>query len=62
MATATAESQAVGRPRPRPARASRGESWSRRLPLVPALVLTIIVTQIPFLLTIYYSLQSWDLA
>ncbi len=29
---------------------------------MPALVLTILVTQIPFLLTIYYSLQSWDLA
>ncbi len=39
-----------------------GEEWSRRLPLLPALVFTIVVTQIPFLLTIYYSLQSWNLA
>ena len=31
-------------------------------PLMPALLFTIVVTQIPFLLTIYYSLQSWNLA
>jgi polyol transport system permease protein len=33
----------------------------RRLPLLPALVFTIVVTQIPFLLTIWYSLQSYNL-
>jgi sorbitol/mannitol transport system permease protein len=33
----------------------------RRLPLLPALTFTIVVTQIPFLLTIWYSLQSWNL-
>ena len=31
---------------------SRSESWQRRLPLLPALIYTIVVTQIPFLLTI----------
>jgi sorbitol/mannitol transport system permease protein len=62
MATVTAEPQVLRPPRPRPARASAREGWSRRLPLVPALVLTIAVTQIPFLLTIYYSLESWNLA
>ncbi len=39
----------------------RAEGWRRRAPLLPALVFTIIVTQIPFLLTLYYSLQSWNL-
>lgn len=29
---------------------------------MPALLFTIVVTQIPFLLTIYYSLQSWNIA
>lgn len=62
MATTAAERQVVGRPQRRPARASRGEGWAKRLPLMPALLLTILVTQIPFLLTIYYSLQSWNLA
>jgi sorbitol/mannitol transport system permease protein len=44
-------------------RQSRGaEAWSRRIPLLPALLFTILVTQIPFLLTVYYSLQSWNIA
>ncbi|GAA3708951.1 ABC transporter permease subunit [Zhihengliuella alba] len=46
---------------PEQRRIARREGWSRRLPLLPALVFTIIVTQIPFLLTIIYSLQSWNL-
>ncbi|WP_202796445.1 MULTISPECIES: sugar ABC transporter permease [unclassified Pseudonocardia] len=33
----------------------------RRAPLLPALIFTIIVTQLPFLITIWYSLQSWNL-
>nr|WP_026529390.1 sugar ABC transporter permease [Haematomicrobium sanguinis] len=40
---------------------SRAEAWRRRAPLLPALIFTIIVTQVPFLLTIWYSLQSWNL-
>lgn len=36
-------------------------NWARRVPLLPAMLLIIIVTQIPFLLTIYYSLQDWNL-
>ncbi|HSK98101.1 MAG TPA: sugar ABC transporter permease [Euzebyales bacterium] len=39
----------------------RAEGWRRRAPLLPALIFTIIVTQIPFLLTLFYSLQSWNL-
>ncbi len=42
-------------------RSARSEGWVRRAPLLPALVFTIVITQIPFLLTIYYSLQSWNL-
>ncbi|GAA1874110.1 ABC transporter permease subunit [Pseudonocardia ailaonensis] len=37
------------------------EGWIRRAPLLPALVFTIIVTQLPFLFTLYYSTQSWNL-
>jgi sorbitol/mannitol transport system permease protein len=40
---------------------ARREAWLRRLPLLPALVYVILVTQIPFLLTIYYSFFSWNL-
>ncbi|GHC99571.1 carbohydrate ABC transporter permease [Zhihengliuella salsuginis] len=42
-------------------RAARREGWSRRLPLLPALIFTILVTQIPFAMTIWYSLRSWNL-
>src|SRR5467141_1748364 len=40
---------------------ARREAWVRRLPLLPALVYVILITQIPFLLTIYYSFFSWNL-
>ena len=40
---------------------ARKEGWIRRAPLLPALIFTIIVTQLPFLVTIWYSLQSWNL-
>ncbi|MFE5701315.1 sugar ABC transporter permease [Rhodococcus sp. ACS1] len=40
---------------------SRAEGWRRRGPLLPALIFMIVVTQIPFLFTLYYSTQSWNL-
>ena len=39
----------------------RRGGWTRRLPLLPALIFAVVVTQIPFLLTVWYSLQSWNL-
>jgi sorbitol/mannitol transport system permease protein len=36
------------------------QQWSRRLPLLPALIFTIAVTQFPFLLTLWYSVHEWD--
>jgi sorbitol/mannitol transport system permease protein len=40
---------------------SRRRNRRHRMPLLPALLFVIAVTQIPFLLTIYYSLQSYNL-
>jgi len=40
---------------------SRRDSWARRLPLLPAFIYVFLVTQIPFVLTIYYSFFSWNL-
>ena len=58
--TVIAPPVAVGqRARARPDRSRRGRV--RRAPLLPALVFTIIITQLPFLLTLWYSLQSWSL-
>jgi sorbitol/mannitol transport system permease protein len=39
----------------------RSSPWPRRLPLLPALVFTIVVTQVPFLFTLYYSLTDWKI-
>ncbi len=40
----------------------RRERWLTRLPLMPALIYVIVVTQIPFVVTLWYSFQSyfWD--
>ena len=38
----------------------RRRQWSRRMPLLPALLFTIVVTQLPFLVTIWYSIHRWD--
>jgi sorbitol/mannitol transport system permease protein len=40
---------------------TRAERWKIRGPLLPALVFTILLTQLPFLLTLIYSFQSWNL-
>jgi sorbitol/mannitol transport system permease protein len=42
-------------------KAVRKEGWQRRVPLLPGLIFAIIVTQLPFLFTLFYSLQSWNL-
>ncbi len=39
----------------------RRDKWRRRLPLLPALLFTIVVTQIPFLFNIWFSLQDWTI-
>ena len=46
---------------PRPRAISKAEGWRRRGPLLPAMVFAILVTQVPFLFTLYYSTQSWNL-
>ncbi len=38
-----------------------GGAWRRRLPLLPALIFQIALTQIPFAFSIYYSLTNWNL-
>jgi sorbitol/mannitol transport system permease protein len=50
-----------GVPVPSSASASPRGGWVRRFPLLPALIYVFLVTQIPFVLTIVYSLQKWNL-
>ena len=40
---------------------SRADRWRLRGPLLPALVFTLVLTQIPFVLTIFYSFRRWNL-
>ena len=40
-------------------RLQRREAWRRRIPLLPALIFTIIVTQVPFGFSLWYSLTDW---
>ena len=42
---------------PRPL--SRRERWLRRLPLLPALIYIVVVTQLPFVVTLWYSFQNY---
>ncbi len=35
------------------------EARRRRLPLLPALIFTILITQIPFVMSLYYSFTDW---
>ncbi|WP_019807869.1 carbohydrate ABC transporter permease [Saccharomonospora halophila] len=53
-----------GHRRSTPERSSPGDrarAWRRRAPLLPALLFTVAVTQVPFLVTVVYSFQSWNL-
>jgi polyol transport system permease protein len=45
--------------RPRITRNPLSDSWRRRLPLLPALIFTIVLTQVPFVMSVWYSLTDW---
>ncbi len=60
MATITQDAQrrTVDEPGHRPARPAG--RWSRRGPLLPALIFMIVITQVPFLVTIAISTLNWN--
>ncbi|MDT5039556.1 MAG: polyol transport system permease protein [Actinoplanes sp.] len=43
-----------------PKKGSSKERWVRRAPLLPALIFAIVVTQVPFLFTLFFSTQGWN--
>jgi sorbitol/mannitol transport system permease protein len=43
-----------------PARNPARDRWVRRAPLLPALIFAIVVTQVPFLVTLYLSTLDWN--
>jgi len=58
--TTTAGATATTAP-PQVTRRQLSESWRRRLPLLPALVIMILLTQVPFVMSVYYSLTDWKI-
>jgi sorbitol/mannitol transport system permease protein len=53
----------VGTPPPPPPSGGalrRTSDWARRAPLLPALVFTIVVTQLPFVVTLIVSFMDWN--
>src|SRR3954447_12527560 len=57
MTTAAGATATTAPPQVR--RSQLSEPWRRRLPLLPALVVMIVLTQVPFVMSIYYSLTDW---
>lgn len=61
----TAHAGPMGTPDPAAERAAaiaefnRRDKWRRRLPLLPALLFIIVVTQVPFIFNLWFSLQDW---
>ncbi|MCW3813945.1 sugar ABC transporter permease [Micromonospora sp. DR5-3] len=58
--TVTAGPGAARRHNVRPVPAAARQRWTRRAPLLPALIFAIVVTQIPFLVTLYLSTLDWN--
>ncbi|BDZ58360.1 sorbitol/mannitol transport system permease protein [Barrientosiimonas humi] len=59
MSAAVDERPTTERPQTSPALARAG-GWARRAPLLPALVFLIVVTQLPFLVTLFVSFMNWN--
>ena len=60
MTTLVARPDERTQPPVRPPRGSAKDRWVRRAPLLPALIFAIVITQIPFLYTLYLSTLSWN--
>ena len=64
MSHAVDTSRSTGRPAGGPtvpaSTARRSSDWVRRAPLLPALIFTIIVTQLPFVVTLIVSFMNWN--
>jgi sorbitol/mannitol transport system permease protein len=61
MTTLTDAPPAVHTPRPRRRRGAAQARWLLRAPLLPALIFTIIVTQVPFVATLVISSLNWNI-
>jgi sorbitol/mannitol transport system permease protein len=64
MTSATARISRPGHSAPKPSKNARAReralAWARRAPLLPALIFLIIVTQLPFVVTLVISFLNWN--
>ena len=64
MTTATARVSRTGHSATKPTKNARSReralAWARRAPLLPALVFLIVVTQLPFVVTLIISFLNWN--
>ncbi|SNY74268.1 carbohydrate ABC transporter permease [Paractinoplanes atraurantiacus] len=60
MTTVVARPDERTQPPVRPTRGGAKDRWARRAPLLPALIFALVITQIPFLYTLYLSTLSWN--
>jgi sorbitol/mannitol transport system permease protein len=58
--TLATDSPRAPRPPRNEAALARAGAWARRAPLLPALLFTIIVTQVPFVITLVVSFIGWN--
>jgi sorbitol/mannitol transport system permease protein len=56
----SARSGQAARPASGAASVRRSDTWSRRAPLLPALIFTIVLTQLPFVVTLVVSFMNWN--
>ena len=60
MSVAVETEEREDRPAPSPSSMRRAGDWARRAPLLPALIFTIVVTQLPFVATLVISFMNWN--
>jgi sorbitol/mannitol transport system permease protein len=61
MATTTADTTGTAHAAGQPNKAmQRSGAWARRAPLLPALIFTIVMTQLPFVATLVISFMNWN--
>src|SRR5690242_21154720 len=60
MTSVAEQTSSTTEARPQPSRGARSLAWARRAPLLPALVFMIIVTQLPFVVTLIISFMNWN--
>ncbi len=56
----TDQGRTESRPPGPPNRPRRAAAWARRAPLLPALIFMIVVTQLPFVVTLVISFMDWN--